>query len=263
MDFEDFGQLVAQYNAVLPTLADGDLTELQVDQNGRLLVQANVTVSIDFLGLNGASDDSNILIVGTEDGTATGTAHAFRLESDGRLIISDGGNSITVDAVDLDIRDLDSAQDSVQVKGANGNSIEPNADGSINIVGDFGVAGTENFETTDDGAVGGDGLITISNTVFTDVAEASVGAGQTLNIYGYSTTCDKNATVRIITADGVNEVVYKVAQLNSATPNWSEHWSEGGRIEIAGTATPLLVKVQIKSKSGSANGSGSLHARLV
>jgi hypothetical protein len=37
-DFNDFGLLVSRYNATLPTLADTQLQELQVDENGRLII---------------------------------------------------------------------------------------------------------------------------------------------------------------------------------------------------------------------------------
>lgn len=114
----DFSLLVAKYNSSLPTLSDGQANSLQVDVNGRLLVQADVSVVIDFLGLNGASDSSNILIIGTEDGTSGGTAHAVRLASDGAVMINDNGGSITVDAVNLDIRDLVFATDKVDVSGS-------------------------------------------------------------------------------------------------------------------------------------------------
>lgn len=115
---DDFGLKVGRYNSTLPTLVDGQPVELQVDQNGKLLVQADVSVVIDFLGLNGASDNSNILMVGTEDGTALGTAHALRLAADGSVAVQDNGGSLTVDAVDLDIRDLAFATDKVDVTGS-------------------------------------------------------------------------------------------------------------------------------------------------
>jgi hypothetical protein len=114
----DFSLLVAKYNSSLPTLSDGQANSLQVDVNGRLLVQADVTVLIDFLGLNGAANSANILIVGTEDGTGGGTAHAVRLASDGAVMINDNGGSITVDASNLDIRDLVFATDKVDVSGS-------------------------------------------------------------------------------------------------------------------------------------------------
>jgi hypothetical protein len=47
--------------------------------------------------------------------------------------IQDGGNSITVDATDLDIRDLDAAQDNVAISDGT-NTLAVNADGSINVV---------------------------------------------------------------------------------------------------------------------------------
>lgn len=114
----DFSLIIAKYNASLPTLSEGQYTGLQVDVNGRLLVQADVTVLVDFLGINGAANSANILIVGTEDGTDIGTAHAVRLASDGAVMINDNGGSITVDASNLDIRDLVFATDKVDVSGS-------------------------------------------------------------------------------------------------------------------------------------------------
>jgi hypothetical protein len=133
----DFGVLISQYNSVLPTLTDGQYSELQVDANGRLLVQADVSVVIDFLGLNGAGDSSNILIVGTEDGTGGGTAHAIRVDTGGQVIISDGGSSITIDATDLDIRDLTHVSDSIKI-GDGTDFLAVNTDGSINITDNGG-----------------------------------------------------------------------------------------------------------------------------
>ena len=130
--FGDFGLLIAQYNSSLPTLSDGAYSELQVDSSGRLLVQADVSVVIDFLGLNGASDNSNILMVGTEDGTSGGTAHAVRLTSNG-TVVTEVSNTVTVTATDFDIRDLDASQDNVAVSDGT-NTLVVNADGSINSV---------------------------------------------------------------------------------------------------------------------------------
>ena len=343
---DDFGLLVAQYNSSLPTLSDGQLTELQVDSSGRLLVQADVSVVIDFLGLNGASDSSNILVVGTEDGTDTGTAHALRLAANGAVIIddggsaitvdgtvaatqsgtwnigtvtsitndvniADGGNSITVDAVDLDIRDLDSTQDSVAawLSDGSGNALSSttgaldvnidnasidvtatdldirnltasqdsvaisdgtdtlavNADGSINVNATSAALGTEQYTVTDSLAAAGDGLETITATAtpWVTVASLSVGAGTTAYVYGYQWACDQNAQVRLVTDDTTDTVLYKTDINSSAAPGTSEHWGEGGRIEIPGAAD-LEVRLQIKKRSatgGNANGTGSIHVR--
>lgn len=376
----DFGLLVARYNSSLPTLTDGQYSGLQVDVNGRLLVQADVSVLVDFLGLNGASDNANILIVGTEDGTSGGTAHAVRLSSNGSVIIDDGGASITVDASDLDIRDLDASQDNVAISDGtdtlevnadgsinitdNGGSLtvdatdldirdldfatdsvdvsnstnvavvdgggsltvdavdldirdithvsdsikvgdgtdflEVNADGSINITDNGGsitvdavdldirdldfatdsvdvsgstvdanitYEGAEEYNATDDLVANADGLVTITAaaTPWVDAVSISVGAGETLHIYGMDWTCDQNANARLITDDTTDIVVYKHSLNSSAQPDQFKYFGEAGRIEIAGAAN-LEVKVQIKKRSASgqnALGFASLHARKI
>jgi hypothetical protein len=402
---DDFGLQVGRYNAALPTLTDGDPVELQVDVNGRLLVQADVTVLNDFLGLNGAADSSNILVAGTEDGTGGGTAHAIRVDTGGQVVISDGGGSITVDgsvdvsATDLDIRDLTASQDNVAISdgtdtlavNADGSinvtinnatvtvdatdldirdlsasqdnvaisdgtdTLEVNADGSINSVvtatdldirdlssasdsvevlqathdnlnlnaniqvGDADVAngnpvpvsdaggsltvdatdldirdlsasqdnvaisdgtdtlaietdgsinvnatqaalGAEEYTVSDNLAAAGDGEIAVSST-YTDVASISVGAGETAYIYGWQWACDKNAQARLITDDTTDVITYKTSLNSSAMPTDSEHWSEGGRIEISGAAS-LELKLQVKLRGGgSGNATGSIHVR--
>lgn len=70
---------------------------------------------------------------------------------DGTVSIDDNGGSITVDAVDLDIRDLDHAQDSVAI-GDGTDLLAINADGSINI-------------TDNGGSITIDGTVSISGDV--------------------------------------------------------------------------------------------------
>lgn len=53
-------------------------------------------------------------------------------------VIGDGGSSITVDAVDLDIRDLSHTQDSVKI-GDGTDFLAINADGSINVNADISI----------------------------------------------------------------------------------------------------------------------------
>lgn len=70
------------------------------------------------------------------------------VNADGSLNITDNGASITVDAVDLDIRDLDSAQDSVEVLQATHDNLNANA----NIqVGDADVANGNPVPVSDAG----------------------------------------------------------------------------------------------------------------
>jgi hypothetical protein len=281
---DDFGLMVAQYNAVLPTLSDAQYTELQVDENGRLLVQADVSVVIDFLGTNGASDSSNILIVGTEDGTAGGAAHAIRVDAGGRIIISEIVAPVTVQATDLDIRDLDFNADSVTAHQGGTWTIDSITDPVTVQATDLDVrdlafatdkvdvsgsvidvvvesAGDETFAGSDEA---GDGLVTIPSDDFVDVASVAVGAGESLNIYGWDFDADKNVTARLVVVDGSTVVRYLKVKVNSsAMPGREEHYSESGRIEIAGLAD-RTVKVQIAKRQaggGDANASASIHAR--
>jgi hypothetical protein len=280
----DFGLMVAQYNSVLPTLSDAQYTELQVDANGRLLVQADVSVVIDFLGLNGASDSSNILIVGTEDGTASGTAHAIRVSDNGSIIVDSIASNVTVEATDLDIRDLSSASDSVTAHQGGTWTIDSITDpvtveatdldirdlafatDKVDVSGssvdaNITQAGDEAFAGSDEA---GDGLVVIPSDAFVDVASVAVGAGESLNIYGWDFDADKNVTARLVVVDDTTVVRYLKVKVNSsAMPGREEHYSEGGRIEIAGAAD-RTVKVQVAKRAaggGDANASASIHAR--
>jgi hypothetical protein len=146
-DFQNFGELVGQYNSSLPTLSDGQANPLQLDSNGRLLVQADVTVVLDhandsvkigdgtdFLAVN--SDGSiNITDNGgsiTVDGTVAITGDVNVTQGTSPWVIGDGAGSITVDAVNLDIRDLTHVSDSVQI-GDGTDLLAVNNDGSINV----------------------------------------------------------------------------------------------------------------------------------
>lgn len=261
--FNDFGVLIAKYNSTLPTLTTGDLVELQVDSSGRLLVQADVSVIIDFLGLNSSGDSSNILVVGTEDGTGTGTPHAFRLTSNGSVVIADGGGSITVDG---SVTVVDGGG-SITIDGTIGvsgisdgtNSLDINADGSINVI--EAIEGAEEFATADALVANADGLVAVTAS-FADVASISLAEDDVLHVYGWSFSCDKNASGRIILNDGTDTYVYKIGQVTSAMPNLSEFFGKEGRIEIT-AAIASTVKLQVATKNGSGSAGGSLHSRKI
>jgi len=83
-DFNQFGNLVGEYNSSLPTLSDGDKRSLQVDSSGRLIVAANLNVDLDH----------------TEDSVAIGDGtDLLDINSDGSLTVrlSDGTNSAVID----------------------------------------------------------------------------------------------------------------------------------------------------------------------
>ena len=288
---------IARFNSALPTITDGDSAPLQVDSNGRLLVSQDVNVSVDFLGLNGAADSSNILIVGTEDGTSTGTAHAVRLASNGAVIIDDGGGSIsiddgggsiTVDAVDLDIRDLSHTQDSVRIgdgvdlldivnegdalagndqgivvygKDDSGNAETLNFDATGQLLVTSGPTGADSNEYSD---LGTDGVVESIGTTFTDLGtDIAVAAGQTLIIYGAYGDADKPAFYRIVrkTSATVDQVYLAGQSVESRA--YEPRIPEAAPIVIAGGAN-ITVNIQARKQTGGTVGcSGTLFARLL
>lgn len=125
------------------------------------------------------------------DGTIT--SQALTVNADGSINITDNGGSLTVDAVDLDIRDLSAAQDNVAISDGT-DTLEVNADGSINITdngGSITVDGTvevSNFPTTVDTDYGTVGANTIRTAAqignATGAADFNAGAtgAQTLRV---------------------------------------------------------------------------------
>lgn len=79
--------------------------------------------------------------------------------------IQDGGNSITVDAIDLDIRDLNAATDKVAIQDTAGDELGINADGSINVVLTGGTAGDDICEYNTSASVASDASVNHDYTV--------------------------------------------------------------------------------------------------
>jgi hypothetical protein len=64
---------------------------------------------------------------------ATLPSQQLKVNADGSINVTDNGASLTVDATDLDIRDLDASQDNVAISDGV-DTLEINSDGSINAV---------------------------------------------------------------------------------------------------------------------------------
>lgn len=108
--------------------ADNDSVSIGDAASGNLL-KVNADGSIDAnMELDATSGDS-VLVVGTEDGTPTGTQHNFKIDSDGNLIVLDENTASKLDDILTEltqktepsnaqnIRDLDSSTDSISVPG--------------------------------------------------------------------------------------------------------------------------------------------------
>ena len=80
---------------------------------------------------------------------ATIPSQQLAVNADGSVNITDNGQSLTVDAVDLDVRDLNSAQDSVEVLQASHDSLNAN----VNLqVGDVDVDNSNPVPVSDAGS---------------------------------------------------------------------------------------------------------------
>jgi hypothetical protein len=116
-----------------------DANRLGIDASGYITANINGTVTVDATDLDIRDLDANQDNVAISDGTDT-----LAVNYDGSINITDNGGSITVDgtvgisgtvtvqATDLDIRDLTHASDSVKV-GDGTEFLAVNADGSINV----------------------------------------------------------------------------------------------------------------------------------
>lgn len=111
--------------------AGGDA--LAISASGAALIEA---VDLDIRDLAFATDKVDVSgsTVALDSGTLAALESITVQNGAGAsaVNIQDGGNSITVDATDLDIRDLSHSQDSVKV-GDGTDFLAINADGSINV----------------------------------------------------------------------------------------------------------------------------------
>jgi hypothetical protein len=145
---------------VVGRIVDGTVTSqfLTVNADGSV----NVTDNGGSLTVDAVNLDIRDLVFATDKVDASGSVVALdaptlaALESitvqngagGAAVNIQDGGNSITVDATDLDIRDLDSAQDSVEVLQATHDNLNLNANLQV---GDADVANGNPVPVSDAG----------------------------------------------------------------------------------------------------------------
>ena len=115
-------------------ISDG-VDTLAVNGDGSLNSVVTAT-NLDIRDLVFATDSVNISgsTLGANDGVDIGDVTINNASGVSAVNIQDGGNSITVDAVDLDIRNLThvASQDSVRI-GDGTDLLEINADGSLNF----------------------------------------------------------------------------------------------------------------------------------
>lgn len=284
------------------TDADGDYSSFKVNADGELYVaDSEARTSLAAIAVDIAAIEAELLDQGTTlDAIETELLdQGTTLDSIETEIIDQGttldaietellDQGTTLDSIDTEIQSITHDEDSAHTSGdagvmslavradADGSLVDTDGDyaplqvdanGKLKVVAESDAPGSESYTVTDDLAAGGDGLetITAAGTPWVTVASLAVGAGQTAFLYGYQWACDQNAQFRIVTDDTVDTVYYKTGVNSSAQPGSSEHFSEGGRIEIPGAAN-LEVRLEIKKRitpGGNANGTGSLHLRVI
>jgi hypothetical protein len=256
---------LAQYNSALPTITDGEFAPLQVDSTGRLIVSQDVNVTIDALGLNGAGDDSNILMVGSEDGTGLGTRHALVVDTLGRLIIkmTDGTDELAI------VKEGDSLAVAADGAGVvvygvdpSGNAKMMSFDDNDNLKVVIGASGAASNAYSD---VAVDGVVESIGQTFLAVASAiTVPAGQALEIYGAHGEGDKDAYFRVVRKTaGTADAFYWVGHAKDSK-DYEVMAPANCPLVITGGAT-ITVELQARKMQGGTDlaASGTLFARLI
>lgn len=145
---------MADYNSSLPVRTEGDVDEkLQTKIVDATTPSQQLTVESD-----GSINVNSSLAPGAEVGITDGT-DSLEINADGSINVSDNGGSLTVDATDLDIRDLSASQDNVAISDGT-DTLAINADGSVNITDNGG-------SITVDGTVGVSGTVDVSGSTVT------------------------------------------------------------------------------------------------
>lgn len=239
-DFSNFSELVAKYNLTLPTLSDGQATNLQVDENGRLLVQSDVSVSLDH------ANDS----VKVGDGT-----NFLAVNANGSIDVNILNTSIAVTASDLDIRDLSHSSDSIQI-GDGSDFLAINADGSINVSLTGG--GVESDASSDSGP-SGDGLVAL--TAGPDVLVSIPHTSGTYKIYGIDWASDKQCAFKLEVRDSGVLVETIRASLNSGSnPSGFFHFNKP--IEISGAANRVIQITATRINGSGGFAAGGINGEL-
>lgn len=251
---------VRQDTLATSTSADGDYADIKVNALGELYTHDTSAISqLTTANSTLTTIATNTGNTATNTSTISATLTALSKAEDSPAV--DGSQGIQVFA-----QRHDANTGTVSADG-DLSLLHVNAQGRLKTETTLSQIGSEQYTVTDALAAAGDGLATITAaaTPWVDVATLAVPSGTTAYVYGWQWGCDANADARIVTDDTTDVIVYKRSVNSSATPSYTEHWSEGGRIEIPG-ATDLEVKVQIKKRSaagGNALGTGSIHIRTV
>ena len=157
-------------------LGDGSSFFTSTSENSDIALDVHISntsievtgTDLDIRDLTFATDkvDASGSTLGSNSGVDIGDVTINNASGASAVNIQDGGNSITVDAVDLDVRDLTHASDSVKI-GDGTDFLAVENDGSINV----------NITSSDDSALADTAIASAANTMtVADTAEDVVAS---------------------------------------------------------------------------------------
>lgn len=263
---------MADYNSSLPirTESNGDAAVKVVDgtlTSQTLTVNAdgsvNITDNSGSITVDATNLDIRDLVFATDKVDASGSTVALdaptlaALESitvqngagASAVNVQDGGNSLTVDATDLDIRDLSSAQDSVEVLQATHDNLNLNA----NIqVGDADVANGNPVPVSD---AGGSLTVDANNLDIRDLTHASdsVKVGDGTDFLAVNTDGSINVVMQEDT--GTEVVNYDTTATVAAGASDNHDWTSGAASKLyqvfASASGKMKIEIQIETAAAS------------
>ena len=261
---------VRQDTLATSTSTNGDYADFKVNALGELYVHdtsaaallTTIDTSLNAIEASTASIDTKLTTTNSILTTIDTSLNSIETDIAG---ITHAEDSVHTSG-DLGVMSLAVRNDAGTPLAADGDYIPLTTDssGALRTVTSISAVGSEQYTVTDALAAGGDGLVTVTAAATPWVTACSFAhTSGVAYVFGWAWACDQNADARLITFDGVDTIVYKRMMNSSAMPNWAEHFSNEGRIEIPGSAS-LEIRIEIKKRSasgGNAQGHGNLHIR--
>jgi len=197
---EDSIALCAGGNLLTSTTIGADIG-LDVNIIGGVTLEVNLDAANDQVGIYGYVNG------------ASGSPVPLNVNATGQVAIQDGGNSITVDAVNLDIRGLSKLTDSVQIYGSN--TANPVA---TDIAGNIGIQDGGNSITVDSNAAVRTptvSRVSASGTIAAGAYSVSFASVGTVNATVGGVTLKPGETINF-DAGAINNTLASIAYNSSA-----------------------------------------------
>lgn len=268
---------MSDYNSSLPVrtetagdiaskIVDGTITSqaLTVNADGSINITdngASLTVdatNLDIRDLTSASDSVTVLQATHDNLNLNANIQVGDADvANGNPVpVSDAGGSLTVDATDLDIRNLSAAQDNVAISDGT-DTLAVNADGSINVAFAAGAEikitdGTDDLEINADGSI--NSVVTATNLDIRDLTHVSDSVKVGDGIDFLAVNADGSINVKIADGTpGTSIVDYNTASaVAGGASNTHTYTSTGNfyltQVEASGSGK-MKIEIQVNAIS--------------